>query len=96
MSLLRKGILAGSGSIICAGIGVMTSMMLSRALLPEGMGRYQIPLTFGVLTVTIISLGIGNSNIFFLNKHRIEHRKIVMNSVSVSYTHLTLPTTPYV
>ena len=85
MSLLRKGILAGSGSIICAGIGVFTSMILSRALLPEGMGRYQIPLTFGVLTVTIISLGIGNSNIFFLNKHRIEHRKIVMNSVWFSF-----------
>jgi len=81
MSLLRKGILAGSGSIISAVIGVLTSMMLSRALLPEGMGRYQVPLTFGILTMTVLSLGIGNSNIFFLNKHRIEHRQIVINSV---------------
>jgi O-antigen/teichoic acid export membrane protein len=81
MALLRKGILAGGGAIICSGIGVGTNMILSRVLLPEGMGRYQVPLTAGVLTMTLLSLGIGQSNIFFLNKHRIEHKRIVMNSV---------------
>lgn len=81
MSLLRKGILAGGGSVICTGIGVVTNMMLSRALLPEGMGRYQVPLAAGVLIMTVISLGIGQSNIYFLNKHKIEQQNIVMNSV---------------
>lgn len=81
MSLLRKGILAGGGSVVCAGLGVLTSMMLSRALLPEGMGRYQLPLTTATLVITILGLGVGQSNIYFLNKHKIEPRQIVMNSI---------------
>lgn len=81
MSLLRKGILAGGGSIACAGLGVLTNMMLARALLPEGMGRYQVPYTGGVLIMTVLNLGIGQSNIYFLNKHRVGHKRIVMNSV---------------
>ena len=81
MSLLRKGILAGGGSVVCAGLGVLTSMMLARVLLPEGMGRYQLPLTTATLVVIILGLGIGQSNIYFLNKHRIETKQIVMNSI---------------
>lgn len=81
MSLLRKGILAGGGTIICTTIGVATNMMLARALLPEGMGRYQLPLTTVALVVTLLSLGIGNANIYFLNKHKIEPQRIVMNSI---------------
>lgn len=56
-------------------------MMLCRALLPEGMGRYQVPLTAGILVMTILDFGVGQSNIFFLNKHRVACKKIVMNSV---------------
>lgn len=81
MSLIRKGILAGGGSLFSAALGVLTSMMLSRALLPEGMGQYQLPLTIGTLAVTILGLGIGQSNIYFLNKHKIEPKRIVMNSI---------------
>jgi len=81
MSLIRKGILAGGGSVVCVGLGVVTNMMLARSLLPEGMGRYQLPMTMGALIVTVLSLGIGQANIYFLNKHKIEPKKIVMNSI---------------
>ena len=45
------------------------------------MGRYQVPLTAGMLVVTILGLGIGQSSIYFLNKHKIEPKQIVMNSI---------------
>jgi len=56
-------------------------MMLCRTLLPEGMGRYQVPLTAGILVMTILNFGVGQSNVFFLNKHRVAYKKVVMNSV---------------
>ncbi len=90
MSLLRKGILAGGGSVVGAISGLVANMCLSRALLPEGMGRYQIPFTAGVLIVTILSFGIGQSNIFFLNRHKIELKKIVMNSFWFSCFNMVL------
>lgn len=66
---------------MCVGLGIATNMMLARSLLPEGMGRYQLPMTAGVLIVSILSLGIGQANIYFLNRHKIEPRKVVMNSI---------------
>jgi O-antigen/teichoic acid export membrane protein len=86
MSLLRKAILAGGGSVVCTGLGVATNMILARSLLPEGMGRYQLPLTASTLAITILSLGVGQSNIYFLNKHKIEPRQIVKNSVFFGFS----------
>jgi len=86
MSLLRKGIIASSGSLVCAVLGMTGNVMLSRTLLPEGMGRYQLPLTAGMLAMTILSLGVGQSNIFLLNRHRIPIQQIMINSLWFSAT----------
>lgn len=81
MSLLRKGIFIGSGAVFRLGLGVLASMMLSRALLPEGMGRYQLPMAVSTFLVTLLGMGIGQANIFSLNKHKIAIKQIVTNSI---------------
>ncbi len=84
MSLLRKGIFASGGSVFCAGLGIVSSMMLARALQPEGMGQYKLPFTVGTLIVTFLGLGIGQANIYLLNKHKIDPRQIMINSIWIS------------
>jgi O-antigen/teichoic acid export membrane protein len=81
MSVLRKGMIASGASVCCAGLGMLTNVFLSRALAPEGMGRYQLPLTAGVLAITLLSLGVGQANIYFLNRHKIAIPQITMNSI---------------
>ena len=85
MSLLRKGIYASGGSIICTCLDVATNMILARALLPEGMGRYQLPIIAATIAVTITSLGIGQANIYFLNRHNVDPKQVVMNSIWVGF-----------
>jgi len=84
MSFLRKGLLATSSSILCVGLGVITTMMLARTLLPEGMGRYQLPINTVTLVVTLLSFGLGQSSIFFLNNRKVEVKQIMTNSVWVA------------
>lgn len=81
MSLVRKGIIAGGGSIICTFLGLLMNMILSRTLMPEGMGRYQVPYSSNILIATILGLGIGQANIYFLNKHQIPKKQIFSNSL---------------
>lgn len=81
MSLLRKGILTTSGSIFCAALGVVTQMILARKLMPEGMGQYHVLLNSGTLVVAFAALGIGQANIYFLNRIKTDAVSITMNSL---------------
>lgn len=81
MSLLRKGILTTGSSIFCAALGVVTQMILARKLMPEGMGQYQVLLNSGTLVVTFAALGIGQSNVYFLNRIKVNAVCITMNSL---------------
>lgn len=81
MSLLRKGILTTSGSIFCAVLGVVTQMILARKLMPEGMGQYQVLLNSGTLVAAFVGLGVGQANIYFLNRIKINTVCITMNSL---------------
>lgn len=84
MSFIRKGILASSGSVFCAVIGLIINIIMSRTLQPEGMGRYQIPFTAGTIAITLLSFGIGQSNIYFLNRHKESVSQIITNSFYIS------------
>ena len=93
MKLLRKGIYSSGGTIGCTGLGVLTNMVLARSLLPEGMGKYQLVLTFSGIAVALLSFGKGQANIFFLNKKKTLRSIVVMNSVwtSLAAAGLILP-----
>ncbi|MBN1105221.1 MAG: oligosaccharide flippase family protein [Deltaproteobacteria bacterium] len=81
MSLLRKSILSAGGTVICAALGIITQMILSRKLGPDGMGQYQLLLSTSTLAVAVATLGIGQANVYFLNHFNSPKAAVVMNSV---------------
>ncbi|MBN2138259.1 MAG: polysaccharide biosynthesis C-terminal domain-containing protein [Sedimentisphaerales bacterium] len=85
MSLIRKGIFTGGSAIACAGLQVLASMMLARDLLPAGMGKFQLPQATCVLIVTFLCLGIGQANIYVINKLKTDPKQVVKNSLCVSF-----------
>ncbi len=81
MNFLSKGILAASGSIIGIAFSIITQMILSRKLMPDGMGQYQIFLNFSTMATTIATLGIGQASIYYINNIKSDIGKVISNTI---------------
>ncbi|MHC4122466.1 MAG: MATE family efflux transporter [Planctomycetota bacterium] len=79
MALIRKAVLAGGGSVVCLAIGIVTNIVLSRTLLPEGMGRYQVPIEAGTIIAAIMCFGIGQAGIYIINGQNVPVEKVLSN-----------------
>jgi O-antigen/teichoic acid export membrane protein len=77
MSFLKKGLFVSVGQASSVIFGVIGTMILARSLGKAGMGKYDLLRQAGVLSITVLSLGIGNASIFILNKQGEDYKKIV-------------------
>jgi O-antigen/teichoic acid export membrane protein len=83
MSLLRKGMLVSGGQVLNIPLGMAAGIIFSRALGPDGMGQYELFRTTATLAATIVALGLGPANIFFLNNRQIEPERVATNTLTV-------------
>lgn len=80
--IANKGLTMLIGTISTAAMNLLQGIILSRILGPAGTGQYQLAVTMSVTLTTFFAFGLGLANIFFLNHHKIDPRRIVMNSLS--------------
>ena len=80
MTFFQKGLCVSAGQISSIVLGLISTMILARALGKAGMGKYDLVRQVGILAITFFSLGIGNASIYLLNKDR-EDRPEVINLV---------------
>jgi len=83
MSLLRKGMLVSGGQLLNIPLGMAAGIIFSRALGPAGMGQYELFRTTAVLAATVVALGLGQANIYFLNNRQIGPERIATNTLTV-------------
>lgn len=81
MSLLRKGILTTIGTVVGIILSIVTQMILSRKLMPDGMGQYQIFLNLSIMATAIATLGIGQAAIYFINRLKSDIDKVISNAI---------------
>ena len=84
MNFLQKGILVSSGQTFGIMLNMIVGILFSRVLGPIGMGQYEIFRSTAVITVTVMALGIGNANIFFLNNRKVLPAVITTNTVKIA------------
>ena len=81
MSFLRKGILVSAGQIASAALGMIVGILYSRALGPNGMGRFELFRSVEVIAVTLMAAGLGNANIYFLNNRKTPLETVLANGI---------------
>lgn len=84
MSLLRRVAIVAGGTWSTAVMGVALGIVISRSLGPEGTGRYQLVYALALTVITFLFFGIGQSNIYFLNKWKADPKRVVSNSLLFS------------
>lgn len=72
------------GSAATILLGAVQSIIIARILGPEGTGQYQLAITLSITVTTFFIFGIGQANIFFLNYHKADPKRIVANSILFS------------
>jgi len=73
----------GSG-VLSLVIGVGTSVMLARALGPEGRGIYALATLLPALIVTFGNLGIGSATVYYVARGEFRRQEILGNNVLLS------------
>ncbi len=72
-----------SVSILTTLIGMVTGILVARALGPSGKGQFTLITTFPALVFCLVHLGIAEANVYFLRKenHRVEPGTIRSNTL---------------
>jgi O-antigen/teichoic acid export membrane protein len=81
MSFLRKGILVSVGQVFCILLTMTVGILFSRQLGPDGMGQYYLLRSTATIVLTVLSAGLGNANIYFLNNRRVPAVEIATNAI---------------
>lgn len=80
MQFLRKAALASVGNLICVCLIQTFNIILARVLGPEGIGQYRLWVTAGTIAATVVAMGVGTANIYFLNSLKASKPQVVVNS----------------
>lgn len=62
-------------------VQLFTVVMIARLLGPEGNGQYAVALLLPMVLVTLLNLGIGPANVYFLGSRKVSIRKALYVSV---------------
>ncbi len=73
-----------SGSIATTLLAAIESIIISRILGPEATGQYQLAITITITVVTLLSVGIGQANIYFISTQEFSDEKIVNTTLVLS------------
>lgn len=79
MSLLRKAALVNISTFIGILFGVLQTVIVTRVLGPEGVGRYSLVLAALMLTAQLFSFGLPLSYLYYSQHDRPNNRKYLMN-----------------
>ncbi|MBF0235835.1 MAG: oligosaccharide flippase family protein, partial [Desulfamplus sp.] len=69
-NFLSKAMLSIIGAFMGSGINLLLGVILARWLGPSDLGRYQMIVSFGVITASICSLGVGGATVYFIRTHK--------------------------
>lgn len=79
MAFLRKAVLVNGSAIIGIGFSVVQTVILTRVLGPDGIGRYSLVLAALMLTMQLFSFGLPLSYLYHSQHNRQYNRKYLMN-----------------
>lgn len=65
-------------------VNLFISMIEARVLGPEEIGRFQVYITTQTYVSTLCALGIGQSCIYFINRLKVDERKVLATSINAS------------
>ena len=77
MSFARKSLLVSIGQMVAIPLGVLGSVVLYRAMGPDGTGQFNLFRRVAVLVAAFAAFGCGNASIFYLRNKKIPPEQIV-------------------
>ncbi|WP_228384163.1 oligosaccharide flippase family protein [Sphingobacteruim zhuxiongii] len=89
MSILKKGIITSMSSYLSLGLGLVQTMIVSRALGPELVGQMSLLRQVAVFGAQIGSFGLPMGIIYFINKRKLD-RDTVIGSTLIATQLLSL------
>ncbi|WP_314242157.1 oligosaccharide flippase family protein [Empedobacter tilapiae] len=81
--MLRSSFILILGRVLGAAFGLISGIFLARILGAEKLGQYQIFLSTQTILITLVTLGIGNASIYFINKGKISEKEIVSSFLKI-------------
>ena len=94
---MLKGNITDESNEPLVGINVFLSEKKTIGSVTDLDGNFNINTTFSFpISITISGIGYETKKVLIKSKDALNKRIVLSESISVSYTHLTLPTTPYV
>ena len=83
MRFLRKAALGSTANLASVLLVQAASVIFSRELGPAGLGRYRLWVGAATIVSTILMMGIGTANIYFLNHLKVSKALILANSLKI-------------
>jgi O-antigen/teichoic acid export membrane protein len=83
-TLLRQIVGTYGTQVVMAAVGLGTSVLIARALGPEGRGQYGAALAIGAIGVQFGNLGLHNTNSYLVSRDRSVLPRLIVNSLLVS------------
>lgn len=80
MSFLRKSLLVNSSAFVGILFGILQTVIVTRVLGPEGVGRYSLVLAALVLATQLFSFGLPLSYLYYCQKDRERQRTYLMTT----------------
>lgn len=84
MAFLRKIAIVSFAQIVGHVFTLLTGIILSRVMGPEGIGQLEVFKSFQSIIVTLFALGIGNASIYFINNVRIRTDELLATTLRAS------------
>ena len=75
--MLKKGFVLILGRVLGAVFGLLSGVIMARVLGAEKLGQYNVFLSTQTIIVTLVTLGIGNASIYFINRELISEKEII-------------------
>jgi len=80
MSFIRKSLLVNSSAFVGILFGILQTVIVTRVLGPEGVGRYSLVLAALILVTQLFSFGLPLSYLYHCQKDRGRQRTYLMNA----------------
>lgn len=81
MSFLRKSLVVNGSAFVGLLFGILQTVIVTRVLGPEGVGRYSLVLAALMLTTQFFSFGLPLSYLYYCQHDRANQRKYLMNTL---------------
>lgn len=73
------------GKFFSSFLGLLAGIILARSLGAANLGQYQIFLSAQTIAITLLTFGVGNSSILFINQDLIEEKEIVSSFLPIFF-----------